>query len=155
MPHFPIENDPTLWHKYFAMECNNRAWDLATRPRTPDEDREMLNTAHASALHWDAMGVELNNMRAQMLVAEVHALVGYGESAFSYAEEMRNYFLGIESPDWEIAFAHTIYAHAAQVKGDTAAHESAYKEAVKALDDIKDDQDREIVQKTFDQVSAP
>ncbi len=48
--------DMVTWHKRFAIEANNRAWDLAIVPRTPTEDREMLDAAHSSAWHWSAIG---------------------------------------------------------------------------------------------------
>jgi hypothetical protein len=48
MPHVPEDVDPALWHQFFAMECNNRAWELSTVKRTADQDMEMLNAAHSS-----------------------------------------------------------------------------------------------------------
>ena len=40
--------DVDKWHKWFAVESNNRAWRLAEQTtRTPAEDEEMLNSAHA------------------------------------------------------------------------------------------------------------
>jgi hypothetical protein len=63
MSNLPEDANPEHWQRYFAIEFNNRAWSLTTRPRSADEDREMLNTAHASALHWNAIGTELNRMR--------------------------------------------------------------------------------------------
>jgi hypothetical protein len=143
------------WHKRFAMSCNNRAWELSVQDRTPSQDREMLETAHASAWHWSQIGTELNRMRATMLLAEVHALLGYGSSAISYAREMRTYFLGQDTPDWELAFTHAIYAHAAFAAGDLAEHRSAYHKAVDALRAIADEDDRSIVAKTFSQVPPP
>jgi hypothetical protein len=106
-------------------------------------------------LHWSAVGNEQNRMRGQMLLAEIHALLGFGKSAYSYAKKMHDYFITNETPDWEIAFAHTIYAHAAQVSGDTATYKVAYENAVKAIECIADDEDKEIVQKTFNQVPSP
>jgi hypothetical protein len=52
--------------------------------RSAAEDQEMLNAAHASAWHWAGVGTELNRMRATMLLAEVHALLGLGQSALAY-----------------------------------------------------------------------
>ena len=145
-------SDYQKWHKRFAIECNNRAWELSIQPRTPPQDREMLDMAHASAWHWAQIGPELNRMRATMLLAEVHALLGYDSTAYSYAREMRTYFLNHDSPDWELAFTHTIYAHAAIVAGEVEEHHSAYNEANKALQLISDDEDRNIVLRTYNQV---
>jgi hypothetical protein len=155
MPHVPQDNDPKSWHSYFAIECNNRAWDLAARSRSAVENEEMLNTAHASALHWGFAGEESNRMSALMLLAEVHALVGNGSLALDYAEQMRRFFLKADTPDWELAFTHTIYAHAAYVAGDTETFEHAYEEARRAVGAISDTQDREVVLQTFNQVPTP
>jgi hypothetical protein len=155
MPHLPADTDPDSWHRYFAMECNNRAWQLAGQARSPDEDLEMLNAAHAAALHWAAVGTELNNMRAKTLLAEVHALLGYGASALSYANDVRPYFLGRETADWELAYVHVIHAHAAAAAGESRLHAESYAAAVPAIAAIADDEDRAIVVKTFEQVPPP
>jgi len=149
------ESERAAWHKRFASECNNRAWELTTATRSAADDREMLDVAHASAWHWGKVGGELNRMRATMLLAEVHALLGMGERALAHAEEMRAYFLAQQSPDWEIAFAHAIYAHAAHVAGRASEHRDAYAEAEAALAAIADDEDRAIVAATFRLVPPP
>ena len=144
------------WHRQVAMRCNNRAWALSVQPRTAVEDYEMLDAAHASAWHWAQVGTELNRMRATMLLAEVHALLGHGRTALSLAKEMRRYFLSrSETPDWELAFAHIIYAHSAYSAGDTDTHRAAYQEATVALGAIAADEDREVVAQTFSQVPVP
>ncbi|HTJ04243.1 MAG TPA: hypothetical protein VL624_02785 [Caldimonas sp.] len=149
------ESERAAWHKRFASECNNRAWELTTATRSAADDREMLDVAHASAWHWGKVGGELNRMRATMLLAEVHALLGMGERALAHADEMRAYFLAQQSPDWEIAFAHAIYAHAAHVAGRASEHRDAYAEAEAALAAIADDEDRAIVAATFRLVPPP
>jgi hypothetical protein len=151
----PETTDLRPWHKRFAMETNNRAWDLAVIERTPAEDLEMLDAAHASAWHWSAVGTELNRMRATMLLAEVHALLGHGPSAFEFAQSMHTYFAANETPDWEIAFAHAILAHAASVAGVSAVHRRAYENATVAILAISSEEDRAIVVKTFSKVPRP
>ncbi len=155
MPHSPEDTDPNNWHRYFAMESNNRAWQLAAQPRTPEEDLEMLDAAHAAALHWATVGAELNDMRAKSLLAEVHALLGYGSSALKYANEIRSYFLARETEDWELAYTHVIHAHAAAAAGEPQLHRESYAAAVAAIDAIADDEDRKIVLQTFEQVPPP
>jgi hypothetical protein len=149
------ETDAQVWHRRFAMSCNNRAWDLSTEVRTPAQDREMLNAAHASAWHWEQVGSELNRMRATLLLAEVHALLGMGSSALMLAETMREYFTNRETPDWEIAFTHTIYAHAAHAAGRLAEYREAYRQATAAIGSVAKEDDRNIVAKTFSLVPNP
>ena len=124
--------DIERWHRRFAIECNNRAWELAVATPSSERDRELIDVAHASAYHWGIAGSPLNHMRACMLLAEAHALVGFGESALRYAEEMRPFFLSNDTPDWELAFTHTIFAHAAFVAGDIEAYRRAYADALRA-----------------------
>jgi len=94
-------------------------------------------------------------MRAIMLLAEVHALLGFGHSALAYAEEMRMYLLGIQSPDWEVAFVHTVYAHAASAAGETEKHRASYGLAAAALGAISSEEERGIVLRTFSHVPKP
>ena len=153
MPRIPDKSDPLAWHRYFAMECNNRAWQLSVEHRDTLKDREMLDAADGSAWHWEIVGTDLNRMRAKMLLAEVHALLGHGATALAYAREMRDYFLAKgETPDWEVAFAHAVHAHAAHTAGDLAAYRAAYQHAATAIAAIAAEEDRAIVLKTFKQV---
>jgi len=115
----------------------------------------MLNAAHASAWHWTQVGTELNRMRAFMLLAEVHALLGFGQSALAYADEMRTYFLGIQSPDWEMAFVHVVHAHAASAAGETDKHRTSYRLAVAALEAISRAEERGAVASTLSHVPRP
>jgi hypothetical protein len=155
MPDAPAPEELTAWHRRFAAAANNRAWELSEQSRNAAEDQEMLNAAHASAWHWSRVGTELNRMRATMLLAEVHALLGLGHSALAYAEEMRAYFLGIQSPDWEVAFVHAIHAHAASAAGEREKHRASYAQAVAALDAVSSEQERAMVAVTFGHVPKP
>ena len=155
MPPSTPDLDTPTWHKRFAASCNNRAWELSVQPRTRAQDREMLDLAHASSWHWSQVGTELNRMRAQMLLAEVHALLGMGTSSVVLAEEMRDYFLGRESEPWERALTHAICAHAAYAANRPEEHRRAHGEAAAALRDIADEEDRKIVAQTFGLVPTP
>jgi hypothetical protein len=155
-----IMTNPTpemqAWHKQVGMLCNNRAWALAEQVRSSLEDSEMLTAAHTSSYHWNLVGTELNRMRAMALLAQVHALLGHGDTAMSLATQMRSYFLGrSDTPAWELAFTHAIYAHSARVAGEPQIHAAAYREAVAAGAAIADDEERQIFDKTFTLIPAP
>ena len=152
MPGKPDTPDEHAWHKYFAVECNNRAWALTTKDRSPDETEEMLRTAHASAWHWGVVGSELNHARATMLLAAAHAEAGDGPAALRYANAMRAYFTARETLDWELAFTHAIHAHAAWVAGDKTAHAVSYTLAEAAVKAVADPEERGIVEMTFRRV---
>ena len=156
MPNLPEDGDPGSWHRYFAIEANNRAWELAGKPsRSPEETAEMLDAAHAASLHWNAVGTELNRMRARTLLAQAHVLAGLGESALPIAESVRSYFQSRETDDWEIALVHSIHAHAAACVGHASAHRDSYRAAQRAVEAIADPEDQRIVRQIFDQVPQP
>jgi hypothetical protein len=94
-------------------------------------------------------------MRAVMLLAEVHALPGFGQSALAYEEEMRTYLLAVQSPDWEVAFVHVVHAHAASAAGETENHRISYGLAAAALEAIASEKERGIVAGTFSHVPKP
>jgi hypothetical protein len=148
-------DEATAWHRRFAAAANNRAWDLSEQVRDAARDQEMLDAAHASAWHWAKAGTELNRMQATMLLAEVHALLGLGQSALAYAEQMRTYFLQVSCPDWEIAFVHAVHAHAASAAGATEKHRASYALAASALEAISNEKERGMVAATFGNVPKP
>ncbi|MCU0878132.1 MAG: hypothetical protein MUF06_10135 [Pirellulaceae bacterium] len=74
-------------HRWFAIECNNEAWDLVEKSaRTPQETQRMISLAHAAALHWDAVGNSLNRERAENLLAAVYSAAGEAGPAVRHAE---------------------------------------------------------------------
>ena len=152
----PQDAKPEDWHRHFAALANDRAWTLAEQRNDGRDDAELLAAAHASAWHWDAVGTPLQRLRARMLLAHVHALVGHGATALVLAGDMRREFLaGPDTPDWELALVHAIHAHAAHAAGDAQAHAESYRRADAALAAIADDDDRELVTRTFRQVPVP
>ena len=155
MPTIPTDADATNWHRYFAINANNRAWDLAAKERTGAEDLEMLNAAHASCFHWSLIGTEQHKMRSKMLLARVHTLAGNAAMALQLASEMREYFTSRETPNWELAFAHGIYAHAALLAGDHEQHRIAYQTALSALSAVTTEEERVLIRETLDRVPSP
>ena len=120
MPRLPESTDLNEWHRYFAIETNNRAWELASqRSRTAAEADEMLFAANASAYHWDIVGADLNRARAKYLVAEVCALSGFAEKSHVLIEEAISFFADHEIDDWEQAYLYIIHAHAMTMRTDS------------------------------------
>jgi hypothetical protein len=143
-------------HRWHAIECNNLAWMLSDLPaRTNAQDEEMLHAAHASAFHWGVVGTELQQARARMLLGHVYAALGLGQAALQYAQQSYDYLAAHEPPDWEIAFAHAILAHAAFAAGEDELHAAHYAAAQELGRTIADSEDREIFHATFDHIPGP
>ena len=83
----PPPPDIPAAHRWFATEFNNRAWELVERrERTAEETIEMLQAAHAAAIHWQAVGTQVNLQRAENLLATAYLKAGRAEAALRYAE---------------------------------------------------------------------
>jgi hypothetical protein len=91
-------------HRWFAVEFNNRAWELVEKDgRSADETQEMLHAAHAAALHWKAIGTPLNDQRAENLLATAYLKAGRAEPALRHAQRClalseQNAAAGSETP---------------------------------------------------------
>jgi hypothetical protein len=144
------------WNRWFAVDCNNRAWRLAeAEKRTAADDEEMLHLAHAAAFHWGAVGTEVHNARAAMLLGHVHALLGHGALAMKYARQAFAFVMARESPSWEIAFAHAVLANAAAASCDGGLHKEHYAAAQALGAALSDAEERAIFDATFRAVPAP
>jgi hypothetical protein len=146
----PTSETIDKWHRRFAMEGNNRTWDLIDKPsRTPAEDQEMLYCAYTAAFHWSKVGKPINNARADVTLAHVHATLGQGEMALPYAQRCLAFFEGNEGEDWDVAFAHAEMAFAAAVLGDAELHARHYALAKQLGESIQEEQDRTVFMDEF------
>ena len=152
----PTADEIARWDRWFAIEMNGRAWTLVEKAvRSPLEDEEMLHAAHAAALHWSRVGSESNRARADMLLGQVHALLGNGSLAMHYARRSHDFTASRESPDWELAFVHAVLANAARAAQDAPLYAEEYRIAKKLGGAIADSEDREIFERTFALLPAP
>ena len=114
----------------------------------------MLETAHAAALHWRAIGTELHVIRARLLLAHVLALVD-DPLALPHAHASFDYLTSRPSPDWELAFAHAALANAARASGDRTTYAKHYREAARLGDAIAGAEDKQIFMASFIRIPRP
>lgn len=150
MPEEISKEETERWHRRFAATCNNAAWDLASKQnRTPDEDREMVASAYASAFHWSKIGKPVNQARADVTLAHVHSLLGNADLALKHAKSCLAFVSGGDCEDWDVAFAHAEMAHAAAAARDGALHAKHYALAKQTGEAIKDEEDRRVFLEEF------
>ncbi len=147
----PAPEEIAKWNRWFATESNNTAWDLAEQAgRTPAEDRDMLNRAHAAAYHWSQVGQPLQIGMAGVLLAHAHSALGHADLALAYARDTLAFFEKYEEGEgWEIAFAHAEMAYAAATAGDADVHARHYALARQAGEALPEGEDRTIFFEQF------
>jgi hypothetical protein len=95
---------------------------LERADRTPEDDDEMLDRAHASAYHWlhAAGATAANRARSQWLCSRVHAVVGQPEGALYHAQRCLALVEAHadEMEDWDLAAAREALARAHLAAGD-------------------------------------
>lgn len=79
--------DQAAAHRFYSVECFNRAWDLIDKAvRSPAEDEEMLRLSLASTWHWTQRPdcTSENLSVAYWQTARIHALLGQADNAKRY-----------------------------------------------------------------------
>ena len=75
-PPMPPELDPST-QRALAAGLYNYTWTLLERDDRSAEDVDrMIHAAHASRLHWDAIGLPANRSRGEWLCSRVYAVLG-------------------------------------------------------------------------------
>jgi hypothetical protein len=152
----PSPEDVALWQRRLASQANNRAWSLAEMlQRSPDENEEMLQAAHAAMYFWKIVGNPNNHAHAALLLAHVYALLGLPVPAARYLSKSLPYFMQHEGAPWELAFAHAVAANVASAEGNAAAHAKHYSEAQTAATHMTDPETRVVFAATLRVIPAP
>lgn len=132
--------DLPLAHKHFAASCFNAAWDLIDKAdRTPEDNDQMLHTAHASVWHWtqreDCTPVKLSVGYWQL--ARVYALAGLPDESRRYARRCLE-VTPADQPFYR-GYAFEALARAEKIGGNAAASAehlvAAQAEAAKVADE--------------------
>ncbi len=130
-----------------AVSLFNHTWTLLETPdRTPEQDDEMIHSAHASRYHWGEIGEPMNLSRGEWQCSRVYAVLGRAEPALWHARRCVaiNEINGIAG--WDIASAYEAMARASLVADDLADVALWKARGVAALDGIADPADREVIE---------
>ncbi|MDR3388125.1 MAG: hypothetical protein P4L92_13835 [Rudaea sp.] len=152
----PTPEDVVLWQRRLASQANNRAWTLAEMlHRSPEENEEMLQAAHAAMYFWKIVGTPSNHAHAAQLLAHVYALLKLPGPAAQYLSKSLPHFTQRDCAPWERAFAHAVAANVASAEGNAAAYAKHYADAKAIAAHITDPETREMFSATLRVVSAP
>jgi hypothetical protein len=156
MAKIPSDYEPSSWHRYFAIESNNRAWDLSERDRDVHEDLEMVTAALLRPGTGRRVGTELHQVRSLMLLSRVYALVGERGKALELATTVRALLpcdetARLGSSRWFMPS----YAHANTSTATLRRNRDSYAQALAALATLTSEEDRKIVLATLNRIPKP
>lgn len=148
------EFDAAKAHRWFAVECNNAAWELieTSGALSNAEADSLLHQAHASCYHWAHAGDALNHLRAYVLLSTAYARAGrYADSLhYAHATIEASDALGEEQAPFDRATALAAMANALDGAGHT---DEAARWRSQALDAaaLLDTQERAVFEQIFAQ----
>jgi len=146
------EFDKTDAGKWFAIEANNRAWELLERPeRSEDKATEMLHAAHAACHHWTRVGTVTHHARAECLVALVNAELSLASSAVRSADRCLDLVEAHPDvmEDWDVAFAYDCAARARAAAGELNRARELQMQARSHGDQISGSEDKQVFDQWF------
>ncbi len=108
----------------------------------------------ASLARLEQVGKPVNDARADLTLAHVHALLGQGQLALGYAQRCLAFFENNTGEDWDMAFAHAEMAFAAAVLGDADLHAKHYAQAKKLGEAIQEEEDRTVFMDEFSRIPS-
>ncbi len=116
----PPQFDLQAAHKYFSVECFNRAWDYIDRPpRKKTEQDKMLQLSLASLWHWTQREdcTPTNLSIGYWQVSRVYALLRQAEPARQYGEYCLEAAKSEGVLPFYLAYAYEAMARAEMVAG--------------------------------------
>jgi len=143
----PTDERETTWRRRFASRANNRGWALSEQPARTAGPRttEMLHAAHASAHLWEPIATDRQRAHADLLLAQVHALLGDAGPASRHARAAFAFVNGNASDPWESALA-TRSSRTPRIAGRTrTVHRSEYATAKRLIEAIENQEEKDIL----------
>lgn len=137
--------DVNTAHKYFSVECFNRAWELLEKPdRSPEENEQMVRLSLASHWHWTQREdcTPGNISAAYWQTSRIYAVLDQAENARRYAEMCLTASQADDVGSFYLAYAFEAMARAAQLGGSYDEMKRYLREARQTADAIADEQAR-------------
>jgi len=133
-----------------AVALFNRVWDLldAGDARSPEEDLEMVDAAHASRYLWRRIGGAEQAVVGEWQISRAYAAAGLGDEAVRHADLALSMLADAEGelPDWIAASVHEGRARAFLAAGDGPSASASIAEAARLAARIADPEDRDLVE---------
>ena len=133
-------------HRYFSVECFNRAWGLIDKPdRTQEEDEEMIRLSLASAWHWSQRPdcTTKNISISYWQTSRVYALLKQPDNARRYGQLCLEASQGEGIPPFYLAYAYEALARAEAVAGNKEKAKIYIAEAQQTAEGIDKPEDKQ------------
>ncbi len=128
-------------HRWFAIEQNNRAWDLIEKnDRSEAETKEALQAAHVASYHWHQIGEAIHRARAITLVAWAQGINLHWEAARQSCEDAKRWIEECQSEEFgtfDQAILSLVYSRVLNELGESDLAENFRREAQEISSDFQ------------------
>ena len=148
-PPLPPDIDPAT-RRALAVGLYNRCWELLDIPdRTPEQDAELIHSAHASRYHWGEIAdTPARLWRGEWMCGRVYAVLGRAEPALWHAQRALALIEagGVAAEPWDRPAVHEGLARAWFVAGNAAEGAAWKAKAADLAAAIADTDDRDVIE---------
>ncbi|MBN1649050.1 MAG: hypothetical protein JW874_13525 [Spirochaetales bacterium] len=142
-------------NEWFAVQCSNHAWDIASKENPTEEDFEdMLMAAYAAQYHWSRLEADINLARIDMLLSHVHSHMRNGQVARKHSRRALEFCENHDVRPWDLAFSHAEMAYACAVSRDEPKSREHLKTAREISGKISDSDERNIFLDELESIEA-
>lgn len=138
-------------HKWFAVSCNNEAWDLVEAEQLEGDDAErMIHAAHTACYHWMGVGEKVNQLRALVLLTSAYLKKQQAEPAVHYAEqtvEMLKDCDGVTGFDRACVLGSAMCAYELGEDHEKAEHYRC--QAYEAMNDVHEPDEKKVIEDLY------
>ncbi len=149
-PPLPPALDPPT-RRALAAGLYNRCWELLETPdRSPEQDAELIHTAHASRYHWGEIAdTPARLWRGEWMCSRVYAVLGRAEPALWHARRALALVDagGAAVEEWDRPAVYEGMARASFVAGDAAAGSAWKARSAELVAAVADADDREVIER--------
>lgn len=142
------EFDQQAAHKYFSVNCFNKAWELIDRTdRTPEEDEEMIRLSLASHYHWTQRD-DYSNTNASIAlwqISRIYAVLDQANNARRYAQMCLEVSQKEDVTPFFLGYAYEALARAEAVGGNEGKMQSFLDEARNIAQEIKEASEKDML----------
>ncbi len=129
----------------------NRTWDLlAQKPRSSEQEEELVRAAHASAYHWYRVGTPRNFSIAEWQLSRVYSVLRQPALALHHAERSLRFARRARLAPFYVAYGHEALARAYSIARDRRRRDRHVREARRLVPKIRDDDDRRMLEEDLD-----
>lgn len=137
-------------HRWFAVEFNNRSWDIIeSQDRSAEQVEELIHTAHASVRHWIEAGKPINRLRGYCLLAHAYCTADDGATALNWARRCVDLLepLAADVTGFDRASALGCLARSQRRAGQADAAKETTARTMAAIAELADAEERSVAEK--------